>query len=33
MSLVNIAKAGFFAGDRAVREYANRIWGLTPIKK
>jgi starch phosphorylase len=33
MSLVNVAKAGFFAGDRAVREYANRIWGLTPIKK
>ena len=33
MSLVNVAKAGFFAGDRAVREYANRIWGLTPIQK
>ncbi|MBR2919083.1 MAG: glycogen/starch/alpha-glucan phosphorylase [Clostridia bacterium] len=33
MSLVNIAKAGFFAGDRAVREYANRIWGLNPIKR
>ncbi len=33
MSLVNIAKAGFFAADRAVEEYARRIWGLTPIIK
>ncbi len=33
MSLVNIAKAGFFAADRAVEEYAGRIWGLTPINK
>ncbi|MDE7372807.1 MAG: glycogen/starch/alpha-glucan phosphorylase, partial [Clostridia bacterium] len=32
MSLVNIAKAGFFAADRAVEEYATRIWGLKPIK-
>lgn len=33
MSLVNIAKAGFFAADRAVEEYAQRIWGLDRIKK
>ena len=32
MSLVNIAKAGFFAADRAVKEYADRIWGLSVIK-
>lgn len=32
MSLVNIAKAGFFAADRAVKEYADRIWGLRRIK-
>ena len=32
MSLVNIAKAGFFAADRAVKEYADRIWGLERIK-
>jgi len=31
MSLVNIAKAGFFAADRAVKEYAERIWGIKPI--
>lgn len=28
MSLVNIAKAGHFSSDRAVSEYADRIWGL-----
>ena len=32
MSLVNIAKAGFFAADRSVKEYADRIWGLKRIK-
>lgn len=31
MSLVNIAKAGFFAADRSVKEYARNIWGLTSI--
>ena len=28
MSLVNIAKAGFFSADRAVEEYARNIWHL-----
>lgn len=27
-SLVNIAKAGFFAADRSITEYAQRIWKL-----
>ncbi len=31
MSLVNIAKAGFFAADRSVEEYAKRIWNLTKV--
>lgn len=31
-SLINIAKAGRFAADRSVYEYANNIWGITPIK-
>ena len=31
MSLVNIAKAGFFAADRSVEEYATRIWNLEKI--
>ena len=33
MSLQNIAKAGFFAADRSIREYADRIWYLRPLKQ
>ncbi len=32
MSLVNIAKAGFFASDRAIKEYADNIWHIDTIK-
>ena len=28
MSLMNIASAGFFAADRAINDYAEKIWGL-----
>ena len=28
MSLINIAKAGIFSSDRAVKEYADEIWNL-----
>jgi len=31
MSLVNIAKAGMFSADRAVKEYAERIWNIKPL--
>jgi len=31
MSIVNIAKAGFFAADRAVEEYATRIWNIRKV--
>jgi starch phosphorylase len=31
MSIVNIAKAGIFSADRAVKEYADRIWHTEPI--
>ena len=33
MSLVNIAKSGVFSADRSIRDYANNIWHITPIKK
>ena len=33
MSLTNIAKAGIFSSDRAVMEYAERIWELKPVHK
>jgi len=32
MSLTNIAKAGIFSADRAVLEYADRIWNIKPLK-
>ncbi|WP_130863769.1 glycogen/starch/alpha-glucan phosphorylase [Bacilliculturomica massiliensis] len=32
MSLINIAKAGIFSADRAVQEYADRIWHIEPLK-
>jgi len=28
MSLVNIAKSGYFSSDRSIRQYANEIWNL-----
>lgn len=31
-SLNNIAASGIFAADRSIREYANNIWNLKPIK-
>jgi starch phosphorylase len=32
MSLINIARSGYFSSDRAVMEYANNIWKIKPIK-
>lgn len=32
MSLVNTAKAGIFSADRAVKEYADRIWHINQVK-
>ena len=31
MGLVNIANAGRFAADRAIRDYAQNIWNATPV--
>ena len=31
-SLNNIASAGVFSADRAIKEYAENIWGLKKIK-
>ena len=31
-SLKNIASAGVFAADRAIKEYAERIWHLESLK-
>ena len=32
MSLLNTAHSGFFAADRSIREYADRIWKLKPVQ-
>ena len=33
MALVNIAKSGVFAADRAIDEYAANIWNLTKVEE
>ena len=32
LSLVNIARSGIFAADRAIRDYANTIWLAKPVE-
>ena len=32
MSLVNVARSGFFSSDRSVMEYARNIWHVAPVK-
>jgi len=32
ISLNNIANAGYFAADRSIKEYADNIWNIKPIK-
>ncbi|MBQ2153307.1 MAG: glycogen/starch/alpha-glucan phosphorylase, partial [Clostridia bacterium] len=32
VSLTNIANSGIFAADRAIKEYAENIWNLTPVE-
>jgi glycogen phosphorylase len=30
-SILNIARAGTFSSDRAIKEYAQNVWGLVPV--
>ena len=32
MSILNIARAGKFSSDRAIREYCDTIWNVRPVR-
>jgi starch phosphorylase len=31
MSILNVAHMGKFSSDRTIRQYADEVWGITPV--
>jgi starch phosphorylase len=32
MSILNVARSGFFSSDRAIKEYCEEIWKVQPVR-
>jgi len=32
MSILNVARSGFFSSDRAIKEYCTDIWRVEPVR-
>jgi len=32
MSILNVARSGFFSSDRAIKEYCDDIWKVAPVR-
>jgi len=32
MSILNVARSGFFSSDRAIKEYCDDIWKVSPVR-
>jgi starch phosphorylase len=32
MSILNVARMGYFSSDRSIQEYCDQIWKVNPVK-